>query len=225
MATTHTAGATETPADTKALRNYVGGEWITPQTAEYLDVTNPATGDLLGRVPLSNRADVEQAVAAAQAAFPAWRATPPLDRARYLFAVREQMEARFEAFGPSGDAGARQGARRCPRLGAACYRKRRGRQRYSLPAHGLRAGGRGGPRHRRGCRAAAAGRLCGYLPLQLPADGALLVLAVCRRLRQYLHHQAFRAGAHQHAAHLRDARRMRDSRRASSICSTAPETP
>ena len=97
MATTHTAGATAAPADTKALRNYVGGEWITPQTAEYLDVTNPATGDLLGRVPLSNRADVEQAVAAAQAAFPAWRATPPLDRARYLFSVREQMEAQFEA--------------------------------------------------------------------------------------------------------------------------------
>ena len=97
MATTQTAGATETLTDTSALRNYVGGEWITPQTAEYLDVTNPATSDLLGRVPLSNRADVEQAVAAAQAAFPAWRATPPLDRARYLFAVREQMEARFEA--------------------------------------------------------------------------------------------------------------------------------
>ena len=96
MATTHAAGATETPANTKALRNYVGGEWITPQTTEYLDVTNPATGDLLGRVPLSNRADVDQAVAAAQAAFPAWRATPPLDRARYLFSVREQMEAQFE---------------------------------------------------------------------------------------------------------------------------------
>ena len=97
MATTHTAGATATPADTKALRNYVGGEWITPQTTEYLDVTNPATGGLLGRVPLSNRADVDQAVAAAHAAFPAWRATPPLDRARYLFSVREQMEAQFEA--------------------------------------------------------------------------------------------------------------------------------
>ena len=96
MATTHTAGATETSADTNALRNYVGGEWITPHTTDYLDVTNPATGDLLGRVPLSSRADVDQAVAAAQAAFPAWRATPPLDRARYLFSVREQMEAQFE---------------------------------------------------------------------------------------------------------------------------------
>ena len=77
MATTQTAGATAALADTSALRNYVGGEWRTPHTTEYLDVTNPATGELLGRVPLSNRADVEQAVAAAHAAFPAWRATPP----------------------------------------------------------------------------------------------------------------------------------------------------
>ncbi|MAG37632.1 MAG: methylmalonate-semialdehyde dehydrogenase (CoA acylating) [Dehalococcoidia bacterium] len=96
MATTQSASKAEALADGRALRNYVGGEWATPQTAEYLDVTNPATGELLGQVPLSSQADVEQAVAAAHAAFSGWRRTPPLDRARYLFAVREQMERRFE---------------------------------------------------------------------------------------------------------------------------------
>ena len=108
MATIPTAGATGMPADTKALRNYVGGEWITPQTTEYLDVTNPATSDLLGRVPLSNRADVEQAVAAAQAAFPRLaRHASPRPRALSLLRPRADGGA-VRDVGASGDAGARQ---------------------------------------------------------------------------------------------------------------------
>ena len=78
------------------LRNYVDGAWVTPQTETYLDVTNPAIGETIAQVPLSTKEDTDTAVAAAQAAFPGWRATPPLERARLLFAVKARMEERFE---------------------------------------------------------------------------------------------------------------------------------
>src|SRR5260370_39008632 len=79
----------------KPLRNYIGGEWVTP-AADYLDLTNPATGEQLGRVPLSGAREVEQAVAAAQAAFLKWREVPPVVRARYLFKLKFLMEEQFE---------------------------------------------------------------------------------------------------------------------------------
>lgn len=78
------------------LRNYVGGQWVTPATTAYQPVVNPATGATLTEVPLSTPADVDRAVAAARAAFPAWRQTPPLERARFLFQVKDRMEQRFE---------------------------------------------------------------------------------------------------------------------------------
>ena len=66
----------------KTLRNYIGGEWATPAAADYLDLTNPATGEMLGRVPLSGAREVDEAVAAAQAAFLKWREVPPVARDR-----------------------------------------------------------------------------------------------------------------------------------------------
>jgi malonate-semialdehyde dehydrogenase (acetylating)/methylmalonate-semialdehyde dehydrogenase len=67
------------------IPNFIGGEWVFPDTAESLDVTDPATGEALGRVPFSEAAHVDAAVRAAADAFPAWRATPAVDRARVLF--------------------------------------------------------------------------------------------------------------------------------------------
>ena len=63
----------ETGAATAApkLRNYVDGAWVTPQTANYLDVTNPANGETIAQVPISTKEDTDAAVAAAHAAFPA----------------------------------------------------------------------------------------------------------------------------------------------------------
>src|SRR2546422_5657684 len=80
----------------KTLRNYVGGEWVSHAAVEYLDITNPATGEQLGRVPFSGTREVEQAVAAAQAAFVKWRQVPPVVRARYLFKFKYLMEQHFE---------------------------------------------------------------------------------------------------------------------------------
>ncbi len=60
---------------------------------EQLDVTNPATGETLARVPLSNAADVDAAVTAARAALPGWRSRPVIERARWLFGLRQVIEA------------------------------------------------------------------------------------------------------------------------------------
>jgi malonate-semialdehyde dehydrogenase (acetylating)/methylmalonate-semialdehyde dehydrogenase len=57
------------------------------------DVFNPATGKVGGQVRLADRATVESAIAAAQAAFPAWRNTPPLKRARVMSRFKELLEA------------------------------------------------------------------------------------------------------------------------------------
>lgn len=61
------------------------------------DVTNPATGRVTGRVALAARADVDAAVAAAQAAFPQWADTPPIRRARVLFRFLELLNQHKDA--------------------------------------------------------------------------------------------------------------------------------
>ena len=84
----------EEKVETRTIRNYVGGGWVDVETAERLDVTNPATGEMLAQVPLSGAADVDAAVRAARNAFPAWRATPPLERARACFELKYRLEER-----------------------------------------------------------------------------------------------------------------------------------
>src|SRR2546423_596633 len=82
---------------TRLLENYVGGRW-TPATAatDVLDVTNPASGNVLARVPLSGAADLDAAVQAARQALPKWRAVSTIARARKLFELRERLVARQE---------------------------------------------------------------------------------------------------------------------------------
>jgi malonate-semialdehyde dehydrogenase (acetylating) / methylmalonate-semialdehyde dehydrogenase len=82
---------------TRLLDNYIAGHW-TPATAatDELDVTNPATGEVLARVPLSGSADLDAAVAAARAALGPWRAVSTIARARKLFELRERLLARQE---------------------------------------------------------------------------------------------------------------------------------
>jgi len=82
---------------TRLLDNYVAGAW-TPASAATgeLDVTRPATGEVLARVPLSGAADIDAAVAAARAALPEWRAVSTIARARKLFELRERLVARSE---------------------------------------------------------------------------------------------------------------------------------
>ncbi|HEU4978149.1 MAG TPA: CoA-acylating methylmalonate-semialdehyde dehydrogenase [Solirubrobacteraceae bacterium] len=85
-----------TSSATRLLDNYVGGSWTPSTSTEALDVTNPATGEVLARVPLSSSADLDAAVAAAREALPAWRGVSTIARARKLFELRERLLARQE---------------------------------------------------------------------------------------------------------------------------------
>ncbi|MFI5058262.1 MAG: aldehyde dehydrogenase family protein, partial [Candidatus Acidiferrales bacterium] len=78
------------------LQNYVNGAWRRPTTTEYANVTNPATGEPLARVPLSHAADVDAAVQAGAEAFPAWRRTPPGERVQYLFKLKNLLEEHID---------------------------------------------------------------------------------------------------------------------------------
>jgi malonate-semialdehyde dehydrogenase (acetylating)/methylmalonate-semialdehyde dehydrogenase len=81
---------------TRLLDNYIGGEWTPASAGDELDVTNPATGEVLARVPLSSAADLDAAVRAAREALPAWRAVSVIERGRRLFTLRERLDARRE---------------------------------------------------------------------------------------------------------------------------------
>ncbi|MBK4722313.1 CoA-acylating methylmalonate-semialdehyde dehydrogenase [Azospirillum sp. YIM DDC1] len=70
----------------------IGGRADAPAETRSAAIVNPATGETVGRVPLASRATVESAIAAAEAAFPAWRATPPAKRARVMFRFRQLLE-------------------------------------------------------------------------------------------------------------------------------------
>jgi malonate-semialdehyde dehydrogenase (acetylating) / methylmalonate-semialdehyde dehydrogenase len=78
------------------LTDFVGGAWVDSRATSSCDVYNPATGAVIAKSPLGTRADVDAAVAAAKAAFPAWRATPVVERARAMFAFKNRLEEHFE---------------------------------------------------------------------------------------------------------------------------------
>ncbi|MBI0578950.1 CoA-acylating methylmalonate-semialdehyde dehydrogenase [Neobacillus cucumis] len=71
--------------DTLVLKNYINGEWVSSNSEQTLDVLNPATNEVIAKVPVSTKEDVEKAVAAAKAAFKAWKNVPVPKRARILF--------------------------------------------------------------------------------------------------------------------------------------------
>ena len=91
---TATIGAVrEIPASARRgdLKNFIGGEWVAAQTSDYLDVPNPATEEVLARVPMSSAADVDAAVKAARSAFVDWSELAVPERANYMFLFREAL--------------------------------------------------------------------------------------------------------------------------------------
>jgi malonate-semialdehyde dehydrogenase (acetylating)/methylmalonate-semialdehyde dehydrogenase len=80
----------------RLLDNYIGGRWTAAASGEVLDVQNPASGQLLARVPLSGSGDLDAAVRAAREALPTWRAVSVIERARRLFGLREGLWQRRE---------------------------------------------------------------------------------------------------------------------------------
>ena len=88
---------TQTDSPILAIDNFIDGHWTPAQTAAFVDVRNPAVGDVIGRTPLSTAADVDAAVRAAAHAFPAWRDTPVNARAQVLYRFKATLEEHFEA--------------------------------------------------------------------------------------------------------------------------------
>ncbi len=84
------------PAAVVQLQNYSGGRWTRSSATEFLDVVDPATQDVLARVPLSTSADVSAVIDSAAAAFPEWRRTPPEERIQYLFKLKALLEEHRE---------------------------------------------------------------------------------------------------------------------------------
>jgi malonate-semialdehyde dehydrogenase (acetylating) / methylmalonate-semialdehyde dehydrogenase len=78
------------------LQNYVGGKWAAASASDFVNVHNPAMGTVIAKTPLSTRADVDAAVQAAAKAFPAWRDTPVVQRARAMFRFTQLLEQHFE---------------------------------------------------------------------------------------------------------------------------------
>ncbi len=79
------------------LLNFVAGAWCEVSAAiAWLDVHNPATAEVLARVPLSPPAEVDRAAQAAATAFDAWRRTPAPARIQHLFQLKTLLEAHFD---------------------------------------------------------------------------------------------------------------------------------
>lgn len=81
---------------TKSLPNYINGQWRSSSATEYLEVFNPATQEVLVKVPSSPASEVDQAAQAAADAFVSWRRTPPTERVQYLFKLKNLLEEHFD---------------------------------------------------------------------------------------------------------------------------------
>lgn len=75
---------------------YIDGSWVAPVGSGCLDVTNPATEELIGRVPAATRADAGQAVAAARRAADSWGRAPVAERVEYLARIQRGLAERTE---------------------------------------------------------------------------------------------------------------------------------
>jgi len=75
---------------------YIGGEWQSFAGLPTSPVYNPSTGDVIAECPLGGANEVNAAVEAAAAAFPAWSETPPVERARVFFRYRQLIEENFD---------------------------------------------------------------------------------------------------------------------------------
>lgn len=81
---------------TQILKNFIGGQWLASTSDKTETVPNPATGEILSLVPLSNREDLDRAVAIAEEAFQTWKTTAVPKRARILFRYQQLLIEHWE---------------------------------------------------------------------------------------------------------------------------------
>ena len=78
------------------LRNYISGEFIEPETGEWLENFSPATGKIIALVPKSGQNDINMAVESAIQALPSWSALTNVDRANWLDKIADKLETKYE---------------------------------------------------------------------------------------------------------------------------------
>jgi malonate-semialdehyde dehydrogenase (acetylating)/methylmalonate-semialdehyde dehydrogenase len=81
---------------TRQIHHIIGGKAVSGSSDRSGPVYNPSTGEEQARVPLATRAEVEAAIADAQAAFPGWAAQSPMVRARVMFKFKELIEKHMD---------------------------------------------------------------------------------------------------------------------------------
>jgi malonate-semialdehyde dehydrogenase (acetylating)/methylmalonate-semialdehyde dehydrogenase len=77
----------------KRLKYFAAGEWRESTTDEWYPITNSSTGEVMAEAPRCTTSEVDAAVAAAAAAFPAWRDTPLPERVQVMFRLKERLDA------------------------------------------------------------------------------------------------------------------------------------
>jgi malonate-semialdehyde dehydrogenase (acetylating)/methylmalonate-semialdehyde dehydrogenase len=75
---------------------FIAGQWRELPTLPASPVYNPSRGEVISHVPMCGADVVDEAVEAAADAFPAWRDTPPVERARLFFRYRQLLEENFD---------------------------------------------------------------------------------------------------------------------------------
>ena len=81
---------------TRALRNFVNGEYVDAKDGHTSDLVNPSTGEVFAQAPVSTAVDVDAAFAAAASAFEGWRDRTPSERSLALFRIADAIEARAD---------------------------------------------------------------------------------------------------------------------------------
>ena len=74
------------------VQNYINGKFVNASSERSLEVISPIDGELLSKVPMSTAADLDSAVKAAKAAFPAWSKTPIKERVQVFFRYKYLLE-------------------------------------------------------------------------------------------------------------------------------------
>jgi malonate-semialdehyde dehydrogenase (acetylating)/methylmalonate-semialdehyde dehydrogenase len=80
----------------KKLKYWVNNRWHASKTSTYMDCFNPSTGEVIALAPQCTSAEVEEAISAAKAAFPAWADTPPNKRVQVLFRMKALLDQHLE---------------------------------------------------------------------------------------------------------------------------------
>eukprot|EP00741_Cyanophora_paradoxa_P012662 tig00020614_g12233.t1 len=94
MATAAVAKAA--PASPPTLKLFINNEFVESRATQYIDVHNPATQEVVSRVPISTKAEMESAVAAAKEAFKTWHEVPIMARARVMFNLQQLIRQNMD---------------------------------------------------------------------------------------------------------------------------------